>query len=252
MTVALLILLKLFVTIIIFGIGLDPTPRDAIRLFRHPALLLRSLLAMYVLVPLAAVALVKLLELPAGVEAALLVLAVSAGAPLLPRKLLGIGDGAYIFSLVVVSSVLAVILVPLWLEILIPLFPRLPHVAPHHAARVLGEIVLPAAAGGHGCPLAVSGVRRPDRCARGRPGGTCADGQCAGLAGRQLARGDGGPGPGRRGARGPDPDIAGHRPSGSAVPTRRTARRSPWPARPGTLAWLSSSLPRCPVCGRPW
>lgn len=148
MTVALLILLKLFVTIIIFGIGLDSTPRDAIRLFRHPALLLRSLLAMYVLVPLTAVALVKLLDLPAGVEAALLVLAVSAGAPLLPRKLLGIGDGAYIFSLVVVSSVLAVILVPLWLEALIPLFPRLPHIAPHHAARVLGEsFFLPLLAG---------------------------------------------------------------------------------------------------------
>jgi predicted Na+-dependent transporter len=148
MTVALLVLLKLFVTIIIFGIGLDSTPRDAVRLFRHPALLLRSLLAMYVLVPLAALALVKLLDLPAGVEAGLLVLAVSAGAPLLPRKLLGIGDGAYIFSLVVVSSVLAVILVPLWLEVLIPLFPRLPHLAPHHAALVLGQsFFLPLLAG---------------------------------------------------------------------------------------------------------
>lgn len=148
MTVALLVLLKLFVTIIIFGIGLDSTPRDAIRLFRHPGLLLRSLLAMYVLVPLAAVLLVWLLPLPAGVEAGLLVLAVSAGAPLLPRKLLGIGDGAYIFSLVVVSSVLAVVFVPLWLEILIPLFPRLPHLAPHQAALVLGEsFFLPLLAG---------------------------------------------------------------------------------------------------------
>ena len=148
MTVTLLILLKLFVTVIIFGIGLDSTPRDAIRLFRHPGLLLRSVLAMYVLVPLTALVLVKFLDLPAGVEAGLLVLAVSAGAPLLPRKLLGIGDGAYIFSLVVVSSVLAVILVPLWLEILIPLFPRLPHLEPHRAAIVLGgSFFLPLAAG---------------------------------------------------------------------------------------------------------
>lgn len=148
MTVTLLILLKLFVTVIIFGIGLDSTPRDALRLFRHPALLLRSLLAMYVLVPLAALVLVRLLELPAGVEAGLLVLAVSAGAPLLPRKLLGIGDGAYIFSLVVVSSVLAVVLVPLWLDLLVPLFPRLPHLDPHQAALVLsGSFFLPLAAG---------------------------------------------------------------------------------------------------------
>ena len=148
MTVALLVVLKITVTIIIFGIGLDSTLHDAVRLFREPALLLRSLLAMYVLVPLAAVGLVILLPLPPGAEAGLLVLAVSAGAPLLPRKLLGIGDGAYIFSLVVVSSVLAVILVPLWLEMLGPLFPRLPRLAPEKTALVLGEsFFLPLLAG---------------------------------------------------------------------------------------------------------
>ena len=148
MTVALLVLLKITVTIIIFGIGLDSTLHDAVRLFRRPALLLRSLLAMYVLVPLAAVGLVILLPLPPGAEAGLLVLAVSAGAPLLPRKLLGIGDGAYTFSLVAVSSVLAVILVPLWLEMLGPMFPRLPRLAPEKTALVLGEsFFLPLLAG---------------------------------------------------------------------------------------------------------
>jgi predicted Na+-dependent transporter len=148
MTVALLVLLKINVTIIIFGIGLDSTLHDAVRLFRHPALLLRSLLAMYVLVPLAAVGLVILLPLPPGAEAGLLVLAVSAGAPLLPRKLLGIGDGAYTFSLVTVSSVLAVILVPFWLEMLGPLFPRLPRLAPERTALILGEsFFLPLLAG---------------------------------------------------------------------------------------------------------
>ena len=148
MTVALLIVLKITVTIIIFGIGLDSSLHDAVRLFRYPALLLRSLLAMYVLVPLAAVGLVILLPLPPGAEAGLLVLAVSSGAPLLPRKLLGIGDGAYTFSLVVVSSVLAVILVPFWLEMLGPLFPRLPRLEPERTALVLGEsFFLPLLAG---------------------------------------------------------------------------------------------------------
>lgn len=148
MTLALLVLLKITVTVIIFGIGLDSQPRDAVRLFRHPGLLLRSVLAMYVLVPMAAFALVKLLPLAPGVEAALLVLAVSAGAPLLPRKLLGIGDGAYIFSLVVISSVLAIVLVPVWLAVLGPLFPRLPSLAPERAALVLAEsFFLPLLAG---------------------------------------------------------------------------------------------------------
>jgi bile acid:Na+ symporter, BASS family len=148
MTLALLILLKISVGLIIFGIGLDSTASDAARLFRHPGLLLRSLLAMYLLVPLVAFGLVEMLDLAPGVQAGLLVLAVSAGAPLLPRKLLGIGDGAYIFSLVVISSVLAVVLVPVWLALLGPLFPRLPHLAPERAVLVLAQsFFLPLIAG---------------------------------------------------------------------------------------------------------
>ena len=59
MTLALLLLLKAAVSIIIFAVGLDFTPADATWLLRRPDRLLRSLLAMYVLVPLAAVVLVK-------------------------------------------------------------------------------------------------------------------------------------------------------------------------------------------------
>ena len=51
-------------------------------------------------------------------SAALLVLAVSAGAPLLPRKLSSFGDTAYVFSLTVTSSLLAVVLVPTWVALL--------------------------------------------------------------------------------------------------------------------------------------
>ena len=122
MTATLLLLLKAAVGVIILAIGMDSTARDATHLLKRPGLLARSLLAMYVLVPLAAFALVKLLTLAPGVEIGLLVLAVSAGAPLLPRKLLRIGDGAYIFSLVVASSLLAIVVVPAWLAMLGPQF----------------------------------------------------------------------------------------------------------------------------------
>jgi bile acid:Na+ symporter, BASS family len=111
-------LLKLCVAALIFAIGLGSSLGDLTYLGRRPGLLLRSLLAMYVLVPLAALAFAKLLPLAAGVKAALLVLAVSAGAPLLPRKLSKLGGGAYPFSLVVVSSLLAIVLVPAWIELL--------------------------------------------------------------------------------------------------------------------------------------
>ena len=50
--------------------------------------------------------------------AALLVLAVSAGAPLLPRKLQRFGSSAYTFSLVVISSLLAIVVVPAWIALL--------------------------------------------------------------------------------------------------------------------------------------
>jgi BASS family bile acid:Na+ symporter len=112
MTAALLILLKVAVAGIILAIGMDSTLKDVTYLWRRPGLLLRSVLAMYVLVPLAALALVKVVALTPAVEIGLLVLAVSAGAPMLPRRLLNIGDGAYIFSLVVTSSLLAILLVP--------------------------------------------------------------------------------------------------------------------------------------------
>jgi predicted Na+-dependent transporter len=117
-------------------------------LWRRPGLLLRSLLAMYVLVPLAALILVKALTLPPGVEIGLLVLAVSAGAPLLPRKLLHIGDGAYIFSLVVTSTLLAIVLVPAWLAALGPQFGNPPNLESSRVAWVLVKsFFLPLAVG---------------------------------------------------------------------------------------------------------
>lgn len=137
MIVALLLVLKASVSVIIFAIGLGSTPADAAWLLHRPALLVRSLLAMYVLVPLAAFVLVRSLTLAPGVEAGLLVLAVSAGAPLLPRKLLGAGNGAYIFSLVVITSVLAIVVVPAWLAVLGPSFNGPAHLTPARVATVL-------------------------------------------------------------------------------------------------------------------
>lgn len=148
MTTLLLLLLKISVGIIILAIGMDSTLREIAYLWRRPGLLFRSVLAMYVLVPLAALALVKILTLPPGVEIGLLVLAVSAGAPLLPRKLLNIGDGAYIFSLVVTSTLLAIMLVPVWLAVLGPQFGNPPNLESSRVAWVLAKsFLLPLALG---------------------------------------------------------------------------------------------------------
>ena len=118
MTLVLLLTLKLAVGLLIFAIGLGSTLQDLTYLWRRPGLMIRSLLAMYIIVPAIAFAMVKVLDLPPAVTAALLVLAVSAGAPLLPRKLSSFGDDAYVFSLTVTSSLLAVVLVPTWVALL--------------------------------------------------------------------------------------------------------------------------------------
>jgi BASS family bile acid:Na+ symporter len=141
-------LLKLSVTALIFAIGLGSTLRDVAYLWRRPWLALRSLLAMYVLVPLAALLVVRVVALTPAVAAALLVLAVSAGAPLLPRKLSKIGSGAYPFSLVVCTSVLAIVVVPTWIGLLARHFGVDLQVSPGQVARVIGTaFLLPLAAG---------------------------------------------------------------------------------------------------------
>jgi BASS family bile acid:Na+ symporter len=124
MTASLLLLIKLSVAGLILAIGMGSTPRDLLYLWQRPALLLRSLLAMYVAVPLVALLVARSLALPTPVEVAILVLAISAGAPLLPRKLIHLGNDAYVFSLVVTSSLLAIVTIPAWLTILAPLHGR--------------------------------------------------------------------------------------------------------------------------------
>ncbi|NEX22732.1 hypothetical protein G3480_20885 [Thiorhodococcus mannitoliphagus] len=148
MTLTLLALLKLSVVVIIFAIGLDSSADDLAYLWRRPWLLLRSVVAMYLMVPLAALLLVNLVALPPGAELGILVLAASAGAPLLPRKLMGLGEGTYTFSLVVTSSFLAIIVVPLWLAVLASWLDQPAALDPVEVAWVLAKsFLLPLAVG---------------------------------------------------------------------------------------------------------
>ena len=148
MTETLLILLKIAVGTLIFAIGMGSTLADVTYLWRRPGLLLRSFLAMYVLVPLAAFLLVKTLPLTVGIKAALLVFAVSAGAPLLLRKLRAFGDDAYVFSLVVTSSLLAIVIVPAWIAVLAGHFGVPTEVPPSVVAAAIAKaFLIPLAAG---------------------------------------------------------------------------------------------------------
>ncbi|RAI01644.1 hypothetical protein DLJ53_09520 [Acuticoccus sediminis] len=122
MTAMLLVGLKLSVAALILAIGLSSTWADLTYLWRRPWQLLRALFAMYVAIPVTAFFVLKALPLPRAVEVAILVLAVSAGAPLLPRKLMKVGHDSYMLSLVATSSIVAVVAVPLWLDVLKPVY----------------------------------------------------------------------------------------------------------------------------------
>ena len=142
MTEALLLALKLSVVAMIFAIGLGSTPADLAYLWRRPRQLVRSLVAMYVVVPVVILLLTKVLPMTAPVRTAVLVLAISAGAPLLPKKLMKLGREGYVFSLVVTSSVLAIVAVPLWVEILGAAFGRDTSVDPWALASLIAKAFL--------------------------------------------------------------------------------------------------------------
>jgi BASS family bile acid:Na+ symporter len=139
MTETLLLALKLSVVAAILAIGLGATTADLVYLWRRPRQLARSLVAMYVAVPVVILLLAKLLPLTLPVRTAVLVLAISAGAPLLPKKLMRLGREGYVFSLVVTSSILAWVAVPLWVEVLAAAFGRDTSVDSMALARLIAK-----------------------------------------------------------------------------------------------------------------
>lgn len=139
MTPALLLALKGCIVTLLCAVGLGTRAADLTYLLRRPGLLLRSLAAMYVVMPLAALAIAQAVPLPPGVRTAILVLAISAGAPLLPRKLMKLGREEYVISLAVLSSLAAIVAVPAWLSVLGPYFVREPEVGSRAVALLIAK-----------------------------------------------------------------------------------------------------------------
>jgi BASS family bile acid:Na+ symporter len=108
----------------VFSLALGTTVRQATWLFREPGLLLRSVLAALVLVPVVSVLLVMALGAVEPVAIALVLLAVSPAAPLMRRKAAKVsGDDDYAPSLQLVLASLSIVSVPASLHLLSSLFP---------------------------------------------------------------------------------------------------------------------------------
>ena len=122
-----IVILALQVSILctVFLFGLKATVADLLYLMHRPRLLARSLLAVFVLMPLVVVAVDLLFDFRPPVEIALVALAISPLPPLLPLKETGAGGNtSYGLGLMAVLAIVSIVAVPLSLKILQSVFDK--------------------------------------------------------------------------------------------------------------------------------
>jgi len=116
--VIILSFVTLTIFVLMFALGLIHSFEKLTFLGNRPALLLRSLLAVIVLVPLVVGLLLRLFDLPPAVANGLAVLAAAPGAPLTTKRTeMAGGDPDYAASLQLTLALLAVLVTPLILAI---------------------------------------------------------------------------------------------------------------------------------------
>jgi BASS family bile acid:Na+ symporter len=137
------------VFLIVFSVGLGSTQEDALYLLGRPRLLLRSLLAMNIAMPLVAAGLAAAFDFDRAVNVALVALAVSPVPPILPKRESKIGGRAsYAVGLLSVAALLAVVFVPLALKVIAWVFKTEAHVPEGAIVRLVAiTVLLPVAAG---------------------------------------------------------------------------------------------------------
>jgi BASS family bile acid:Na+ symporter len=114
-----MITLQASILLTVFGFGLQARAADVLSILKQPSLLVRSLVAMFVVMPIVAVALTDAFVLHPPVEAVLLALAVSPIPPLLPGRQQKAGARAsYGLGLMVIAGLIAIVVVPLTLGII--------------------------------------------------------------------------------------------------------------------------------------
>ena len=141
--------LQLSIVCIVFSLGLMSTPADLLYLWRRPGLLLRSLVAMLVVMPVVAVGLTEWLDVRNTSEIVLIAMAISPMPPLLPRREVKAGGlQPYAVSLLATLALLAIVTIPLSVELLAAYY-RNPLTTPASAIARLAfiSVLLPLVAG---------------------------------------------------------------------------------------------------------
>ena len=136
------------VMLLVVTLGMNTTWHDVIYLIRRPGLLTRSLVARNVVMPFAALILVRALDLRAPVSAVLLAVSISGVPPMLPRRLLKAGGSeSYAISLLASQSLIAIAFVPLSLSIFNAVFGTRAQFARNTGVVVASLTIAPLLAG---------------------------------------------------------------------------------------------------------
>ena len=139
----LVVVLKVSVFLNVLALGMAARTSDAVFVLRQPWLLLRSILAMNVIMPLMAAALVEAFDLNPALKVALVATSLSPVPPLLPRREFTAGGSApYTIGLLVAAAVLSVMLVPLGLGVFGWAFGKEAHVPEGAIASLVATTVL--------------------------------------------------------------------------------------------------------------
>jgi len=131
--------------LVVFVLGLGATFQGVTYLFRHPALLLRSILSMNVVMLGFAILVCVWFQPPPAVRIALVGIAISPVPPILPNQQLGAGGATkYVFGLLVGTALASIAIAPLAIELLDHWYGFDVHLPPAKVATMmLVSIVIP-------------------------------------------------------------------------------------------------------------
>jgi bile acid:Na+ symporter, BASS family len=152
--------LKVSIIMQLFAIGLGTTWQNAIYLFRFPRLLWNSLLARSVAMPVIAILLIKAFSFHIAMAITLGVLALTPVPPLLPKSQLKAGGRSeYVLGMLVSHSVLAIVLVPITLELMNLALGSHAHFSAGAVAQLVAQTILAPLGAGMLAALLLSKLR---------------------------------------------------------------------------------------------
>lgn len=121
---------------VMFGVGLAIVPGEFRWVLQRPGLVARGLFSVLVAVPVLALAVIRMFDLPRAAEIGILLMTISPGAPVALSRSLGAGGHrSFAPALQMAVVALAVLSMPLWVAALNEVYAGRATIAPGHLAR---------------------------------------------------------------------------------------------------------------------